>query len=257
MNNSNDDQGKQSQNGPVPETKPPGVRFWLQENWGAALIIVLVLLAAFWVGTTLAKSPLILADLRDQAYARGLITLLISIVTLVMGFVLVIQSFAMTGDDAKDRFGRAREVFTVLMGVLGTIVGFYFGSADSAAVSLGVAEIRTVDKQLLTYISGGTRPYRYSIISTDKDFKSIKSRVSEDGWIVETLEQPLKVGTTITVDVTDSKGQKTLKELDFATTETKSDKSSSAPPPPPQSTPPPATTVPPETAPSPAGAPGQ
>jgi hypothetical protein len=198
------------------QKNPPPVKLgaWLLDNWGAALTIVLIVLAAFWVGSTILKNPLILFDLRDQAYARGVITFLFSIVTLVMAFLLVIQAFTAKGEDkdAEKRFSRAREVFTVLMGVLGTIVGFYFGSAEKAVTDLEVAEIRVVDKQLLSHISGGARPYRYSIISSDKDFKTIKNRISEDGWIVETLEQPPKAGTTITVDVRDGKDQKVSKE---------------------------------------------
>src|SRR5262249_36506976 len=66
-------------------------------------------------------------------------------------------------------------------------------------------------KKLLTHISGGTRPYRYMIVSTDKDFKEINKH-SEDGWIVEFLENPLKPGSTITVDVTDNKEWKVSKK---------------------------------------------
>jgi hypothetical protein len=212
------------ENQPNPQAQPSAVQprilgafhnlgIWLQGNWGVALTMILIVFAALWIGWTMYKNPLILSDLKDQAYARGVITFLITIVTMVMAFLLVIQSFTIQGEDAEKRFSRAREVFTVLMGVLGTIVGFYFGSVERPLVSLDIAEIRVTDKQLLTHISGGTKPYRYSITSSDRDFKTIKNRTSEDGWIVETLEQPLKAGTTILLDVTDSKDQKASKEF--------------------------------------------
>lgn len=244
----NDPQGQPTAGKPPANPVPLKLGPWLQANWGAAVTVILVGLAVYGIALMMYKNPLILFDLRDQAYARGVITLLISIVTMVMALLLVIQAFTTQDAEAEKRFSRAREVFTVLMGVLGTIVGFYFGSAEKVVASLDIAEVRVADKQLLTHISGGTKPYRYSITSSDKDFKSIKSRTSEDGWIVETLEQPLKPGTTITIDVSDGKDQKASKEL-------KPDKPLSATIPA-QPVPDPASTASPGTAPSSTEGPG-
>jgi hypothetical protein len=137
---------------------------------------------------------------------------MISVATIGLAFVLVYQSFL--SQASADSFRRAREVFAGLMGVLGTIVGFYFGTVEKPATSLEIAAIKAADKQLLTHVSGGTRPYQYSITSTDKEFKEIK-KVSEDGWIVELLEQPPKPGSIITVEVTDNKEQKASRKIDF------------------------------------------
>jgi PKD repeat protein len=178
------------------------------------LVLSVVVLGGIVVALV-SDSP-ILRRFSDLAFARGLITFLISVATIGLAFVLVYQSFS--ADQAADNgFRRAREVFVGLMGVLGTIVGFYFGSAERPNAPLEIAPVQVVDKQLLTHVSGGTRPYQYVITSTDKDFKEIK-KVSEDGWIVEVLEQPPKPGSTITVEVTDNKQQKESKKFNIPAT---------------------------------------
>jgi len=80
--------------------------------------------------------------------------------------------------------------------------------------------IKFADKQLITHISGGTRPYRYSITSSssEKDFTPIKSRVSDDGWIIETLPQAPKPKSTLAVDVTDGQGSEASQKLDIPDT---------------------------------------
>ena len=152
----------------------------------------------------------VIRRLVDPGFARGLITFFISVATIGLAFVLVFQSFVTTQSD--DGFRRAREVFAGLMGVLGTIVGFYFGSAEKPSALVEIAAIRISGNQIVTHITGGSKPYTYTISSTDKTFKEIK-RLSEDGWIVEALEQPPKAGT-ITIEVSDSKQQKASAKLD-------------------------------------------
>jgi hypothetical protein len=48
------------------------------------------------------------------------------------------QSF-FSGQAEDNSFRRAREIFAGLMGVLGTIVGFYFGSSEKLTAPLDVA----------------------------------------------------------------------------------------------------------------------
>jgi hypothetical protein len=200
--------------------------------------LTISLIAIFGVGLLAAiifDAPII-GRLGDPAFTRGLITWIISMSTIGIAFVLIYQAFFAV-DSSDDRFRRAREIFTGLMGVLGTIVGFYFGSAEKSGLTFEVAEIRFADKQLMTHISGGARPYRYSITSTDKNFPPIK-KISEDGWIIETQEQTPKPGTTITIEATDSKDQKASRKLDIPG-DTKPP--TTTPTPKPQATPPTAT----------------
>jgi hypothetical protein len=144
-----------------------------------------------------------------NTFARGLITFLISVATIGLVFIIIYQS-----DSSTDESFRARVVFIGLMGVLGTIVGFYFGSADKTTTKLQIASVKAADKQLITHVAGGDHPYRYSITSTDSKFKEIK-KVSEDGWIVEVLDQAPKAGATLTFEVTDNKEQKASTRIDF------------------------------------------
>lgn len=152
----------------------------------------------------------VLSRLSDPAFARGLITFLISISVIGLAFILVYSA----NEAKEDVFRRSREIFTGLVAVLGTIVGFYFGSVDRANIPLEVARIQFSDKQLLTYVSGGSRPYRYVIESNDKDFDEIQ-QLSQDGWIIESLESLPKSGTTLTVKVIDAQKKEATTRIDF------------------------------------------
>jgi len=158
----------------------------------------------------------VIERLNDPAFTRGLITWVIVLATIGIAFVLIYQAF-FSLESSDDRFRRGREIFTGLMGVLGTIVGFYFGSAEKPGTGLEVAAIRLADKQLISHISGGTRPYRYSVTSTEKDFTQIK-KVSDDGWVTETLPQVPQPSSTLTIDVVDGKDQKASRKIDIPST---------------------------------------
>ena len=71
-----------------------------------------------------------LDKLAETNAARGLITFLIAIATVGIAIILAISTLILAEGDAGDkRFDRGKQVLSILIGVLGTIVGFYFGSA--------------------------------------------------------------------------------------------------------------------------------
>jgi hypothetical protein len=72
-------------------------------------------------------------DISDVAFARGLITLLFSVGTIAVAVVLTFAALFQNHDDAKERFDRGKQVLGILIGILGTIVGFYFGSLSPDA----------------------------------------------------------------------------------------------------------------------------
>src|SRR5712671_5197716 len=158
-------------------------------NWVFLLIIIIfaVIFYAFVSGAQ------IIARLSDPGFARGLITFIICVATIGLAFILVFQAMS-TQHVPDENFRRGREVFTGLMGVLGTIVGFYFGSAEKGESSLEVAPIKISQRQLFTHVAGGIKPYVYVITTSDKGFPEIK-KVSEDGWINETLPQEPTAGS--------------------------------------------------------------
>jgi hypothetical protein len=186
---------------------------------GASAKDLMPLFIVFIIGAiviAIAKDLPVIGKLSDAAYARGVITFIITVATIGLAFVLVYAAFNTAPDGKEDeRFRRGREVFTVLMGVLGTIVGFYFGSTEKTSALPEIAPIKLSDQELTTHIAGGLSPYRYTIVSTDTNFQKV-SRSSDDGWIIESLNGRPKPGSTLEVEVTDGRNQKTTRKTSIA-----------------------------------------
>jgi len=111
-------------------SKGPAIS-WLQELppvlFGVLGLFVLSLIAFIVVAK---PGHVFLEQLADKEVARGLITFLIAISTAGIAIILAISTLVLTeGDEGDKRFDRGKQVLTTLIGVLGTIVGFYFGSA--------------------------------------------------------------------------------------------------------------------------------
>jgi hypothetical protein len=65
----------------------------------------------------------------DQA--RGLITFLFAFATIAIIILIAVTTFWMSKEDVEARFNKAKDLLTIIIGVLGTILGFYFGQAVS------------------------------------------------------------------------------------------------------------------------------
>jgi len=61
----------------------------------------------------------------DQA--RGLITFLFAFATIAIIILIAITTFWMSKEEVEVRFNKAKDLLTIIIGVLGTILGFYFG----------------------------------------------------------------------------------------------------------------------------------
>jgi len=145
----------------------------------------------------------VLASMSRTEFARGLITYLFAIVTIGTAVVLVVS--ALTGDGTerdKARFGQGKEVLSLLLGVFGTIVGYYFGAEVSTKgttqeeilrlipLRLSSAEVGAKEEfTLTTYVSGGRPPYFYGI-ALDDGTPEPKAAVPENGWIEVKLAAP-------------------------------------------------------------------
>ena len=71
----------------------------------------------------------VLQSMSRTDYARGLITYLFAVVTIGTAVVLVVSALTTSADDQHEkRFQRGKEILSLLLGVFGTIVGFYFGA---------------------------------------------------------------------------------------------------------------------------------
>ena len=95
---------------------------------GFIVLAVVIAVIAFFYDSEGAGSGAgaLIKQLADPGAARGLITFLVVVGTVVMGLLLLISSFR-TAEGSAESFTRGKEIFTILVGILGTIVGFYFG----------------------------------------------------------------------------------------------------------------------------------
>ncbi len=159
--------------------------------------------------------------------ARGFITFLVALGTIALAILLVIYAITfrkLTQQDDisfKDRFGRGQQVLTALIGILGTIVGFYFGSTVTEPqkkpqellvnpVKISNTNPKPGDTITLTnVIKGGKAPYTYSLIF-DKEISQI-DKTTSTGDISETIKikNETQPGTeiSITFKVTDDTGK--------------------------------------------------
>jgi len=68
----------------------------------------------------------------DPSIARGVITFLFAFGTISIALLIAAASYWVgNNDELKERFGYAKDILMVLIGILGTIIGFYFGTPDT------------------------------------------------------------------------------------------------------------------------------
>ena len=82
-------------------------------------------------------SPSFLTSMAEPSNARGLITFLFAFATIAVVIITVIATFWVKMDEVEKRGTLAKEILAILIGIMGTILGFYFGSAkpESPAVA--------------------------------------------------------------------------------------------------------------------------
>lgn len=178
----------------IPESK------WVVRGLIIAIFIVTLII---FVGLYISEGKFLL-QLRETDVSRGLITFLVAIVTVLIALIIsvwVVTSNA-TGGELKERFSYSKDVLSTLVGILGTILGFYFGSGESVDNAKLLADVRVEGEKAVAHVAGGVPPYRYSISFGKVDSRSVK--VSPDGWIVESLPDAADRGEKIKIDVIDS-----------------------------------------------------
>jgi len=170
-----------------------------------------------------------LGSMRNPEYARGLITYLYAVVTIGTAVVLVVSALLGTEKVKQDD---GRQILALLLGVFGTIVGFYFGNAVAGTSGQGaggglrltpplLSETSVISGQTIhatAAVSGGVPPYQFGVsIGTDSTLEYSQT-VAADGWIVADVEMPTvtKVGpVNVTLGVKDAGGNilKTAKSV--------------------------------------------
>jgi hypothetical protein len=114
----------------------PRRRIWrtfLTENPAIAatsafsLILLFVIIWAIWDDS-------FLKSLGDPNIARGLITFFFALGTVGVAIILTTAAFSISAQKVevmKERFDMGKQILTALIGIFGTILGFYFGSLNS------------------------------------------------------------------------------------------------------------------------------
>jgi hypothetical protein len=95
----------------------------------ALILSALAITAVFVYGVFFQKD--FLGLIADPAKARGLITFLFAFGTIAIILIISISVFWTKIDEVEQRVGLAKDVLTILIGIFGTILGFYFGSLQS------------------------------------------------------------------------------------------------------------------------------
>lgn len=166
------------------------------------VIAVLILGAILW--GLYQKGGAFLTNLSDMAVARGLITFLITVTTVGIAIILAISTILnSSGDDEDKRFDKGKQVLGVLIGLLGTIVGFYFGSAKetSATPLIAKAQVLTIAPAYISnlqpkkvtvssFVYGGKPPYVYSITFDSPLLSAVKDTQTSDGVIRQEFTAP-------------------------------------------------------------------
>ncbi len=162
----------------------------------------------------------VLTNMADREYARGLITFLFALVTIGTALVLIVSALVGSGDEMSEKqFQHGKEVFSLLLGVFGTIVGYYFGSTfpSSPPVPLRISALEVLPKTaapgsaitIRALIAGGTPPYHYSIgAGQAKPGSAVK--MSEDGLVTEQLKLPDRLAEKlfqVQLTATDARGR--------------------------------------------------
>jgi hypothetical protein len=204
-----------------PLPPPPPQKHWdrflsLLPYLGVAVLALIGLGLAAAIVWGLFKHDSIVRELANADLARGVITFIFAVGTI--GIALLLTFGALVGKNTVEEFTKAKEVLTLLMGVFGTILGFYFGTSTGEAshklsISSPATEASADGKTvtMLAYVSGGDPPFIYNITFDKNALTSIPAQTSADGWIREVIDttkiDATKIGTSplgYTISVTDA-----------------------------------------------------
>ena len=115
--------------------------FWqmIGNNFGKIVLVAFGIYFAY-----LLQKGLLLETLDNPEQVRGMLTFFFVLVTTSIILLFALGIFWLQDNDAvKVRFDAAKDLLTIVIGVLGTIMGFYFGSATTGTANLALINTRS------------------------------------------------------------------------------------------------------------------
>lgn len=193
-------------------------RWWENPSSFILSVLAILIFIALLIGilSSFRGAPL-LQELGKFEIARGLITFLIAFTTVGIALIIVVSTVVLNDSTENDkRFDRGKQVLSVLIGVLGTIVGFYFAAGNKSvelsitSASLPVATVGRPYPETVLNSNGGSPPFKWTV----KPELPKGLHLSEPGVISGT---PESVGSdkSFTFTVVDSTGKSESRSLDL------------------------------------------
>ena len=170
------------------------------------IVGVIALIFVYYLLSGVIGPNQIIDQLSDVSVARGLITFILAIGTIALAIILTLAVLLSQNPEIEKRFTQGKEVLTILIGVLGTIVGFYFGTPSTPTdiqEPLAVAQFEISkgkpgsEVTLTSLVTGGTKPYRFTLIFNTPLIKTIKNKKSANGLILEKVTIPAQADKNI------------------------------------------------------------
>lgn len=174
---------------------------------------VVVVIGLVFVLLILYKTRFDLQAMANAEYARGAISYLLVLAFIVLGVLMIIAALfgPFQNDQASDAaFRRAREIYMSVVGIVGTIVGFYYGTGLTQTNPLEL-EVRQVSASLVVLVSGGTKPYRLNIKGDGKPYETKIDKGFAEVSICDQLSHP--ANGSYTIEIIDGKDQKAPRDV--------------------------------------------
>ena len=86
------------------------------------------------------------AQISSAQGARALITLLFSFTTIAVALLVAFAVFWVPVEDLEVRFAKAKDLLTIVVGIFGTILGFYFGQAYVPPALIATQQEATINQ---------------------------------------------------------------------------------------------------------------
>jgi hypothetical protein len=198
----------------------------LIDHWGAVSLALFGVLVAAILSFGIFRGNF-LSSIAKPEQARGLITFLFSVTTIAIFLLIAVATFYMDKTQLGDRFDKAKDVLTLMIGIFGTILGFYYGSLANATGEGGVMRLANIEvpsvvvapdeKTTVTAtVLGGIAPITYDLYFSDPtgtvktDTLTVKDKPATGEAIAQAVTIPADItrpaSVTFTLVARDVKG---------------------------------------------------